>query len=162
MRVLLIFLLISLSFSKTITYDVYVLFFKVGEIKIKLNKNYAYAEGRTVNGWELIYSYNFKFIQEGKKLELYEKEKGKERIYKGKKVIEKKPWIPLIVEYLQRGKVEKTQDYRIVEKENRIEIYPKKSKRLKKVYIYGSRIPERIEIYGKVKIILKLRNVKED
>ena len=162
MRLLIFLLLVSLSFSKTLTYGVKVLWFEVGEIKIVLTKDRALAEGRTYKSFEWLYRYNFKFVWEKDRIYLYEREKDRERVYEGKKVYEKKPWIPIVVEYLRNGKVKKTDIFSVKQEGDKIVVIPKKKKKLKKIVIYGKGTPEKIKIYGKLTITLILKDVKED
>ncbi len=75
MWILILLVLFSLSFSKTFTYGVKVLWFEVGEIKITIEKDKAVAVGRTYKSFEWLYKYDFEFVSDGKKLYLYEKEK---------------------------------------------------------------------------------------
>ena len=162
MRLLIFLFLISLSFAKTLTYGVKVLWFEVGEIKIVLTEEKALAEGKTYKSFEWLYRYNFKFVWDKNNIYLYEREKNKERVYKGKKVYEKKPWIPIVVEYLRSGKVKESELFSVKSEGDRIIVIPKKSKKLKKIVIYGQKVPKKIKIYGKLTITLILKDVKED
>lgn len=162
MRILLLLLLVSFAFSKTITYGVKVLWFEVGEIKITLTQDKAVAEGRTYKSFEWLYRYNFRFVWDRENIFLYEREKDRERIYKGKRVYEKKPWIPIVVEYLRNGRVKESELFSVKREGNKVLVIPKKSKKVKKIVIYGERTPKKIKIYGKLTITLILKDVKED
>ncbi|GAB6065389.1 hypothetical protein JCM9492_04810 [Aquifex pyrophilus] len=162
MRLLLLLLLISFTFPLTATYEVYLFFFKVGEIKVHVEKDKALAEGKTYETWRWLYDYNFKFIQRGKEITLYEREGRKEKVLKGEKVYEKKPWIPLIVEYLRDGKVRKSELFKVKEEKGRLVVIPLKSKRVKRVILYGKGVPKEILIEGKVSLNLKLKDARED
>ncbi len=162
MKFLILLFLISLSFSKTLTYGVKVLWFEVGEIKIVLTEDKAFAEGKTYESFEWLYRYNFKFVWDKEKIYLYEKEKNRERVYEGSKIYEKKPWIPVVVEYLRNGKVKETELFSVKQEGNKIVVIPKKKKKLKKIVIYGKGIPKEIKIYGKLTITLILKDVRED
>ena len=162
MKFLILLFLISFSFSKTLTYGVKVLWFEVGEIKIVLTEDKALAEGKTYKSFEWLYRYNFKFVWDKEKIYLYEREKNKERVYEGKKVYEKKPWIPVVVEYLRSGKVKETELFSVKQERDKIVVIPKKKKKLKKIVIYGKGIPQKIKIYGKLTITLILKDVRED
>ncbi|WP_461829762.1 hypothetical protein [Aquifex sp.] len=162
MRILILLLLVSLSFSKTITYGVKVLWFEVGEIKVILTQDKAVAEGKTYKSFEWLYRYNFKFVWKRNKIYLYEREKDKERVYEGNQVYEKKPWIPIVVEYLRSGKVKESKLFSVKREGNKIIVIPKKSKKVKKIVLYGGKIPKKIKIYGKLTITLILKDVRED
>ncbi len=159
---LILLLFSALVLAKSYTYEVYLFFFRVGEIKVELKEDGATAEGRTYEGWRWLYSYDFKFLQKGDRILLYEREKGKERRYEGKEVYEKKPWIPVVVEYLRSGKIPDNDLFTLKEEKNRVLVIPKKSKRLKKIELYGGRPPREIVIYGKVKLTLRLRDEREN
>ena len=162
MKFLILLIFVSLSFSRTLTYGVKVFWFEVGKIKITITKDRAVAEGRTYKSFEWLYKYNFKFIQEKGKILLLEKENGKERIYEGRKVYEKKPWIPVVVEYLRNGRIRENGMFKIKREGDRLIVLPTKSKKLKKIIIYGKGIPKKIEIRGKITITLILKDVKEN
>ena len=134
----------------------------MGEIKITLTQNRAVAEGRTYKSFEWLYRYNFRFLQEGKKIFLYEREKDKERVYEGQEVYEKKPWIPVVVEYLRNGKVQESELFSVRREGEKVIVIPKKSKKVKRIILYGGKIPKKIKIYGKLTITLILKDVKED
>jgi len=161
-KLLLIFLLITFSFSKTFYYDVYVLFFRVGEIKIQIEKNKSYAEGKTLKSMSWLYSYNFKFYEEKGDMKLYENEKGRVKVFGKEKIYEKKPWIPLLVEYLKSGKIVENNIFKVKREENNLVVIPLKSKRVKKILIKDGKIPREIIIYGRVKIKLKLKKAEDD
>ncbi len=163
MRLLVALLLfISFAFSKTIVYGVKVLWFEVGEIRIRLTEDKAYAEGRTYKSFGWLYRYNFRFVWDRDRVFLYEREKDRERVYEGRKVYEKKPWIPVVVEYLRRGKVKESELFSVKREGKEIVVVPKKSRRLRKIVIYGNGVPKRIKIYGKLTITLVLKDVRED
>jgi len=159
-KVLILLIFISFVFSKTFHYDVYVFFFRVGEIKIQIDKDKSYAEGRTLKSMRWLYSYDFKFYENRGEMKLYEREKGKVRIFGKEKIYEKKPWIPLLVEYLKTGKVSGNDLFKVKKEANNLIVIPLKSKRVKKIVIKGKEIPKEVVIYGKIKVKLKLRNDK--
>ncbi len=162
MRIFLFLLAFSFTFSLTATYEVYLLFFRVGEIKINVEKKKAEAEGKTYESWRWLYDYNFKFIQKGKDIFLYEKEGKKKRVLKGRKVYEKKPWIPLIVEYLREGRVSENELFKVKVEKDRLIVIPLKSKKVKRIILYGKGVPEEILIEGSLTLKLKLKNAKEN
>lgn len=163
---LIILLLFSFSFSKTIIYDVYLYFFKVGNVKIQLKDNETYAEGKTSKDIRWLYTYDFKFIQKGNEMFLYEREKNKERIFKREDIYRKKPWLPLVIEFIKEGSIKGANLFKVKDKGAFMEVFPTNSKRIKKIVIKkglkNRNIPGEIIIYGKVKLRLKLRDVKED
>ena len=163
---LIILLLFSLSFSKTIIYDVYLYFFKVGNVRIELKNNETYAEGKTLESMSWLYTYNFKFVQKGNEVFLYEREKNKERIFNKEDVYRKKPWLPLIVEFIKEGSIRETNLFKVKDKVEFLEVFPTNSKKIKKIIIKrdfkNKNIPKEIIIYGKVKLSLKLKDVRED
>ncbi|RUM31395.1 MAG: hypothetical protein DSY42_02805 [Aquifex sp.] len=166
MKIFLILLLFSLSFSKTIIYDVYLYFFKVGNVKIELKDNETYAEGKTSEGMSWLYTYDFKFVQKGNEMFLYEREKNKERIFRREDVYRKKLWLPLIVEFIKEGRIKETNLFKVKDKGKFLEVFPTNSKRIQKIVIKrdlkSKNIPQEIIIYGKVKLSLKLKDVRED
>ncbi|HIQ48264.1 MAG TPA: hypothetical protein EYH58_01315, partial [Aquifex aeolicus] len=132
---LIILLLFSLSFSKTIIYDVYLYFFKVGNVRIELKNNETYAEGKTLEAMRWLYTYDFKFVQKGNEMFLYEREKNKERIFNKEDVYRKKPWLPLIVEFIREGKIKETNLFKVKDKVEFLEVFPTNSKKIKKIII---------------------------
>jgi len=163
MRILILLLLLkALLFAETYTYEVYLFFFKVGEIKVELGKNEAKAEGHTYKSWRWLYSYDFKFVQKGSKLFLEEIEKKKRKRYEGREVYEKKPWIPVVVEYLKSGRIPDNSLFTLKREKNKVVVLPKRSKRLKKIELFGGKPPRKIVIYGKVMLTLKLKDERKD
>ena len=151
-----------MSFSKTLTYGVKVLGFEVGEIKVVVSENKAVAEGQTYENFRWLYEYDFKFVWEGNDAYLYERERGKNRVYRGEEVYTRKPWIPIIVEYLREGRIKDTELFSVRRENDKVVVIPKDKKRLEKILIYGQRVPEKIEIYGQLPITLILKDVRED
>jgi len=150
-------------YSEETIYKTYLGSIPVGEIKISLSEKKVTAEGSTYPYISWLYSYNFKFVMDGADFYLYERENEKEKKFDRKKIYEKKPWLPLIVEYIMYGKNSNSDLYPIkVEKKGSIYvIYPLKSKRVKKIvmYIDKSRFPLKIDIDGRYHIVLERSNV---
>ncbi|MDQ7055643.1 MAG: hypothetical protein Q9M89_03810 [Persephonella sp.] len=168
MRNLLLSVLLFLSFSviskgETGVYRAYVYFIPVGEITFDVKKDKAFVKGETYKSLKWLYNYTFRFEANSDGYFLYEKENKKEKIYKDEQIKKKKPWLPLIVKYIMEGKKpdsEKDRNfpYRIERQKDRVIIYPLKSKKVKKIVMLlknGSRLPERIEIEGKIDITLE-------
>jgi len=162
MKALLLLLLPALLFPKELVYEVYLFFFPVGEVKIELSEGRALAEGKTKEGWRWLYSYDFKFVQEGDEVLLVEVEKGKKKTYEGKKVYEKKPWIPVVVEYLRTGTVKETDFFKVKRENGTLRVIPLKSKKVKEIVLEGGNPPKEIKIEGKADITLKLKYERED
>ncbi|WP_457623385.1 hypothetical protein [Persephonella sp.] len=161
-KILIVLLIPFCVFSEEVLYKTYLGSIPVGEIKITIEKNRVVAEGSTYHYISWLYNYNFRFIKEDNNYLLYEKENKKEKIYKKDKIFEKKPWLPLIVEYILYGKNSSSDIYpiKIEKKGNTYIIFPLKSKRVKKITmsIDKSRFPLMIDIDGKYHIILKRVN----
>ena len=151
------------SYAENGVYKAYVYFIPVGEITFHLEKDKVTVRGETYKSLRWIYNYTFRFEANNSGYFLYEKENKKEKIYRDKKIEEKKPWLPLIVKYIKEGKKpdsDKDPDfpYRIEERENTVFIYPLKSKKVKKITLKlskNSRLPEKIDIEGKIDITLE-------
>ncbi len=165
-KVLSLFLFLAsffISYAEDGVYKAYVFFIPVGEITFHLEKDKVLVKGETYKSLRWIYNYTFRFEANSDGYFLYEKENKKEKIYKNKKIEEKKPWLPLIVKYIKEGKKpdsDKDPDfpYRIEEKKDTVFIYPLKSKKVKKITLKlskNSRLPEKIEIDGKIDITLE-------
>lgn len=154
------------TYAEKGVYKAYVYFIPVGEITFSLEKDRILVKGETYKSLRWIYNYTFRFEANNSGYYLYEKENKKEKIYKNKQIEEKKPWLPLIVKYIKEGKKpdsDKDPDfpYRIEEKGDTVFIYPLKSKKVKKIILKlskNSRLPEKIEIDGKIDI--KLERIK--
>ena len=164
--VLSLFLILAyflISYAEKGVYRAYVYFIPVGEITFNLEKDKVLVKGETYKSLRWIYNYTFRFEANKDGYFLYEKENKKEKIYKNKQIEKKKPWLPLIVKYIKEGKKpdpDKDLDfpYRIEEKGDTVFIYPLKSKKVKKIRLKlskNSRLPEKIEIEGKIDITLK-------
>ncbi|NPA17012.1 hypothetical protein [Persephonella sp.] len=163
---ILLFLTISFnSFAKDIKgiYKVYVYFLPVGEVVFDIRGDRATVKGETYKSLRWIYNYTFRFEASPEGYFLYEKENKKEKVYKNQQIEKKKPWLPLIVKYIMEGKKPDTENdphfpYKIEEKGDRVIIYPLKSKKVKKIIIKlskNSRLPEKIDIEGKIDITLE-------
>ncbi|AAC07489.1 hypothetical protein [Aquifex aeolicus] len=161
-KLLILLTFVSFVFSKTFYYDVYVFFFRVGEIKIQIDKEKSYAEGKTLESMKWLYSYDFRFYEEKGDMKLYEREKEKVRVFGKDKIYEKKPWIPLLVDYLKTGKVKENNLFKVKKEGNKFIVIPLKSKRVKKIILKDGKVPKEIVIHGKVKIKLKLRKAEDD
>ncbi|NPB06722.1 MAG: hypothetical protein GXO03_03840 [Aquificae bacterium] len=155
---LLLLLLPLLLWARQLTYDVYVYFFPVGKVEIKLTDEGAYARGYTKEGWRWLYSYDFEFFQNGEKLFLIEVEKGKKKLYEGRRVYEKKPWIPLLIEFLKTGKVRETELFKVKKDKTTLRVVPLKSKKVKEIIIKGGNPPKEIVIKGALEIKLVLKH----
>ncbi len=158
------FLLLYISaFAEKGVYKVYVYFFPVGEVTFDIQNNKAFVKGETYPSFRWIYNYTFRFEASEKGYFLYEKENKKEKVYKNEQILKKKPWLPLIVKYILEGQKpdpekDKNFPYKIIEKGDRVIIYPLKSKKVKKIILKlskNNRLPEKIEIEGKIDITLK-------
>ncbi|WP_457641664.1 hypothetical protein [Persephonella sp.] len=160
-KILLVFFLhISLSFGEKAIYKTYVGSIPVGEIQIVIEKNKVKAFGNTHPYISWLYNYTFRFEVNGSNYILYEKENKKEKVYKNEKIYEKKPWLPLIIDFIRYGKKPKNSIYpfKIEKKENIYIIYPFKSKSVKKIILKtgsDNNFPEVIDIDGRYHIILK-------
>lgn len=151
------------AFAEKGIYKAYVYFIPVGEITFNIEENKAFVIGKTYEGLRWLYNYTFRFEASSDGYFLYENENGKEKVYKNQEIMKKKSWLPLIVKYILEGKKpdpekDKSFPYKIVEEKNQIVIYPLKSKKVKKILITQStksRLPEKIKIYGKVRITLE-------
>jgi len=144
-------------------YKVYVYIIPVGEVVFEIKQNRAIVKGETYKSLRWLYNYTFRFEATPDGYFLYEKENNKEKVYKNQQIEKKKPWLPLIVKYILEGKKPDTDKdphfpYRIEEKDDTVIIYPLKSKKVKKIVIKlskNSRLPEKIEIEGKMDITLE-------
>ena len=156
-------LLYLFAFAEKGVYKAYVYFLPVGEITFDIQDKKAFVKGETYSSFRWIYNYTFRFEASEKGYFLYEKENKKEKVYKNEQILKKKPWLPLIVKYILEGKKpdpekDKNFPYKIVEKGDRVIIYPLKSKKVKKIILKlskNSRLPEKIEIEGKIDITLE-------
>ncbi len=153
---LLTFILSGFSFAKEALYKVYYGFLPVGEVVLKWNKDDIYVKGKVYDYLSFIYDYDFEFKWSDNDVFLYEKENGKKKVYRGKKLYEKKPWLPLLVKFLKTKKPdEKAKDfpYRLKIEGNKFIIFPIHSKKVSKIVVYFKDkediFPEKIKIYGK-------------
>lgn len=151
------------SYAEKGVYKAYVYFIPVGEITFQIEKDNVTVKGETYKSLRWIYNYTFRFEANRDGYFLYEKENKKEKIYRNKQIEEKKPWLPLIIKYILEGKKpdsDKDPDfpYRIEERGDTVYIYPLKSKKVKKITLKiskNSRLPEKIDIEGKIDITLE-------
>jgi len=163
MKAVALLLLFAFVFGRTLTYDVYLYFFKVGKVEIDIRDGKVVARGSTDPSMRWLYSYDFTFTQEGERMLLVEREKGKEKVFRDEEIYEKKPWLPLIVEYMKEGKVRESELFRVKNEGEALVVYPLKSKKVKKVVIKnGKGAPREIVIYGKAKLTLRLRDEGAD
>jgi len=160
-----IFLLsVSLSFAEKGIYKVYVYFLPVGEIIFDIQKDTAVVKGSTYSSVRWLYNYTFLFKATENGYFLYEKENKKEKVFKDEQIKEKKPWLPIIVKYIMEGKEPEKTDkfqYKLKKEGNKVYIYPLDSKKVKKIILVfkrNSKLPDYIEIDGKIKI--KMKRVK--
>ncbi len=148
-----------------IIYKTYLGSIPVGEIKIIVSNDEVTAEGSTYPYISWLYSYNFRFYMNRENITLYERENKKEKVFKKDKIYEKKPWLPLIIEYILYGKNSNSDLYpiKVEKKKDKYFIYPLKSKKVKKIvmYIDKSRFPSKIDIDGKYHIILERSEITE-
>ncbi len=164
-KVLLFFLIFfSFSFGKTAIYRAYFGFIPVGEIKFIWDNDTILVKGNVYSYLKSFYNYDFEFRAADNDFFLYEHENRKVRVYKGEKLYQKKPWLPLIVNFLKTGKEDKNSvyPYRLKKEGKNFIIYPLKSKKVKKIVLKmeeNSRFPVSIRIYGKHYI--KLEKIKE-
>lgn len=74
-------------------YRVYTAGIAVGEAYFTFKEGRLEARGSTYRRWRFIYDYDFFYVDDGGSRALYEKEKGKERIYQDDEVFQKRPWL---------------------------------------------------------------------
>ncbi len=163
LSILFVLLFSVISKGETGVYKAYVYFIPVGEITFDIKKDSAVVKGETYKSLRWLYNYTFRFEASKEGYFLYEKENKKEKVYRDEQIKKKKPWLPLIVKYIMEGKdvsPEKDRNfpYKIEKQKNKVIIYPLKSKRVKRIVMLlknGSRLPEKIEIEGKIDITLE-------
>ncbi|WP_457644380.1 hypothetical protein [Persephonella sp.] len=156
---------VSVVLADEVIYRTFLGSIPVGEVKISVKEESVTAEGSTYPYISWLYSYNFKFVMDKDNFYLYEKENEKEKIFDKEKIYEKKPWLPLVVEYIMFGKNTSSDLYpiKIEKKDNIYVIYPLKSKRVKKIvmHIDESRFPLKIDIDGKYHIVLERHSINQ-
>ncbi len=161
LSILFILLFSVISKGETGVYKAYVYFIPVGEITFDIKKDSAIVKGETYKSLRWLYNYTFRFEASKEGYFLYEKENRKEKVYRDEQIKKKKPWLPLIVKYIMEGKSvkdDKSFPYKVERSKDRVIIYPLKSKRVKRIVMLvknGSRLPEKIEIEGKIDITLE-------
>ena len=156
-------LLFSDTFGKTAVYRAYYSFFPIGKITFNWDNDRIEVHGEVYPYLKSFYNYDFKFVAQDNDFFLYEHENSKVRVYKGEKLYKKKPWLPLIVQFLKTRKAKINSDfpYRVKKEGNKYIVYPLKSKKVKKIeVVFGkSDFPEYIRIYGKHYI--KMKKIEE-
>ncbi len=96
----LFFILSNKAFSDEIVrYKANFFSIPAGYVEITLKNNGdVYAEGKTGGLISLIYQYYFRFKKVGDQFYLQEDEKGKIKNYSTDEILQKKPWIPILIQ----------------------------------------------------------------
>lgn len=156
----------------TITvYRVYTAGIAVGEVYFSFKEGKLEARGSTYRRWRFIYDYDFFYVDDGQSRALYEKEKGKEKIYLDDEVFQRRPWLAVASIFIKNsddtdklissgltlnGKpviIKKIDE----EWQKVFYILPVESK-IKKITVYIKKdesLPYRIDIEGKMDITLE-------
>lgn len=160
-------LFFNISIAKQVFYKSSVYGINVGEVVIEEQKGEIYVNGSTYRGVSWLYNYSFKFKSEGNNYYLFENENGKQKIYTNAKIYKKKAWLPILVNFIKFGKVDKniSSYYPFKLKITNLDkdltkytIIPTKSKKVKKIeFTVGKKdnFPLRIFIDGKIDITLE-------
>ncbi len=160
-------LFLNISIAKQVFYKSSVYGVNVGEVVIEEQGNRIYVNGSTYRGISWLYNYSFKFKSDGKNYYLFENENGKQKIYTNEKIYQKKAWLPILVDFIKSGKVNKNiSSYypfrlKITDLGNNLTKYtiiPTKSKKVKKIeFTVGKKdnFPLKIFIDGKLDITLE-------
>ncbi len=161
-KLFLVFLLyLSIALGDEAVYKAYYGFIPIGTVEFKWNDKKIKVEGKVYPYLRFIYDYNFLFEVKDNDFFLYEKENKKIRKYTKEKILEKKPWLPLIVKFLKTKKADekgKIYPYKLKKEGNTYIIYPLKSKKVKKIVLIfdkDDKFPKKIKIYGKYFIKLE-------
>ncbi|NPA53305.1 MAG: hypothetical protein GXO21_01405 [Aquificae bacterium] len=159
-------LLIVFSFAigKEAIYKVYYGFLPIGEIKFKWEEKQLYIKGNVYSYLKFVYDYNFEFLAKDNDFYLYEKENDKTKTFKKEEIFKKKPWLPLLVQFLQTKKADEKgkYPYKLEKEGNKYIIYPLSSKKVSKIVIVfdeDKQFPKKIKIYGKYFLKLERKNI---
>lgn len=169
-----LFLLPLVIFSKTVVYKVYYGFFPAGRIEIEFNDEKVLVKGHSegIISWFYHYKLFMEYdLNNPQRSYLVENENGKKKFYNFKRILEKKAWLPLVVNILLKKpslqRVIKVGNYTVILKGIKNGSYHflvKGSKRTKSITVKGwgkNSFPERIEI-DTTKGDIILEKLKED
>ena len=152
-----------LLWGKEVKYEVFYGFFPAGKIKIIFEPQEVVVKGKSSGLLGLFYKYRLYMVynlREPQKSFMEERENGKERRYNYKKILRKKPWLPLVIKLLltHRGFVPnhpiKVEGLEIIPKKVEGDDYifeVKGSKKVKVITLYGwkeGEFPHRIVVEG--------------
>jgi hypothetical protein len=104
MRLIFLFLTLPLIiFANSVVYKVYYGFFPAGKIEISFKGNKVLVKGKSEGIISWFYKYRLLMeydLNNPKNSFLVENENGRKKIYNFKRILKKKPWLPLVVNVL--------------------------------------------------------------
>jgi len=145
MRNFLLFLFIPIiAFSKSVVYKVRFSFLPAGKIEINIDDQKVVVKGKTKPPISWFYHYKlymFYDLKNATRSYLYEEEGKKKRNYDFQKILQKKPWLPIVVNMLSLGREKAPKNLKI----KNIQVVLVKNKKDLLIYnVFGSKNVKKI------------------